>query len=77
MSTQFLLGQTGTFSCEKYYKNSLALKDLRIEIYLHGKIVSENTRHRGTNHCMADLLFDWFDLTKQVKLLLMKHKQSI
>ena len=37
---------------------------------------SDNIPHRGKYNCTADLLFDWFDLTKQVKLLFIQHKQS-
>ena len=30
----------------------------------------------GKYHGMTDLLFEWFDLTKQDKLLLIQQKQS-
>ena len=39
-------------------------------------VAPENTHHRGMYHCTDDLLFDWLDLTKKVKLLFIRHKQS-
>ena len=30
----------------------------------------------GKYHCTADLLFDWFEFEKQVKLLLIQHKKN-
>ena len=30
----------------------------------------------GKYNCTADLLFDWFEFEKQVKLLLIQHKKN-